>query len=119
PKTDRSRRLLRLPAVLTAALRSHRVRQASERQAAGPAWQETGLLFTTLRGGPYDPRALGHDWAALLKRAGVRHRKFHTTRHTAISTMAAMGVPLKVIQEVAGHATLATTADIYTHVAPA
>ena len=34
------------------------------------------------------------------------------------AAMLAQGVPLKVAQEVLGHATIAITADIYSHLAP-
>jgi integrase len=46
-KTPRSRRTVPLPAVCVSALRVHRQRQREERLAAGPLWQEHGLVFTT------------------------------------------------------------------------
>ena len=54
----------------------------------------------------------------MLAVAGVERRKFHATRHTAVSMMMAEGVPLKVIQKVVGHSLLSTTADTYGHLAP-
>lgn len=39
--------------------------------------------------------------------------------HTAASVLLAQGVPLTVVQEVLGHSLLSTTADIYSHLAPA
>jgi integrase len=44
PKTARGRRVLPLPASLVSALRSLRDRQASERQVAGVAYQDMGLV---------------------------------------------------------------------------
>ncbi len=46
-KTAKSRRTLALPKVCIEALKRHRTRQLEERLKAGPAWQETGLVFTT------------------------------------------------------------------------
>ncbi len=119
PKTAKSKRALKLPPSLVAALQGHRDRQAFERQAAGERWQEGGFVFTTTIGTPLDPRNVIRQWHALLAVAGVERREFHATRHTAVSVMIAQGVPLKVIQEVVGHSLLSTTADTYGHLTPA
>lgn len=52
PKTKRSRRTLPLPELTVRALRAHRVRQNEERLAAGAAWQDHDLVFTTREGRP-------------------------------------------------------------------
>jgi integrase len=52
-----------------------------------------------------------------LKRAGLREIGWHVLRHTFASHLAMRGVPLKVIQELLGHASIATTM-IYAHLAP-
>jgi len=46
PKTSRGRRTIDLDLRTVAALRSHRARQVQERLAWGPAWIDTGLVFT-------------------------------------------------------------------------
>jgi integrase len=55
PKTPRSRRTIHLADCAVEALRRHRARQAEARLAAGPAWQDEGLVFSTLAGGRLDP----------------------------------------------------------------
>jgi integrase len=45
-----------LPAPLAAALRNHRAPPNAERLAAGTAWADSGLIFTTPFGKPIDPR---------------------------------------------------------------
>ena len=99
PKTEKSRRTLRLPAPLVTALRAHRDRQGFERAAAGSDWQACGLVFTTRLGTPIDPRNLLRSWHRLLADSGLERRAFHTTRHTAASLLIAEGVPMKVVQE--------------------
>ena len=42
----------------------------------------------------------------------------HTLRHSAATTMLTNGVPLKVVSEILGHASIVITADIYGHVSP-
>lgn len=54
----------------------------------------------------------------LLRAAGLPPQRFHDLRHGAASFMLAAGVPLKVVQEVLGHANIAITADTYAHVMP-
>ena len=50
--------------------------------------------------------------------AGLPHMRFHDLRHSAATFLAAARVDMKVAQERLGHGTIATTADIYTHVSP-
>jgi integrase len=42
----------------------------------------------------------------------------HTLRHSAASVMLSAGVPLKVISEIFGHASVAITGDVYGRVSP-
>ena len=72
PKTRHSRRTIPLPALAVDALREHRARQAAERLAAGPAWQDSGLVFTTAHGTPIEPRNLNRHWYGLRDRTGYR-----------------------------------------------
>ncbi len=53
-------------------------------------------------------------WVATLKQAKVRNFRWHDLRHTFCSRLAQAGVSLKVIQEAAGHKTIAMSAR-YAH----
>ena len=44
--------------------------------------------------------------------------QIHDLRHGAASLMAAMGIPPRVAMELLGHSQMATTMNIYAHVAP-
>ena len=67
---------------------------------------------------PTDPVfAIGDNkkwWAQALKDAGIENLRWHDLRHTFCSRLAQAGVGLKVIQEAAGHKTIAMTAR-YAH----
>jgi integrase len=53
-----------------------------------------------------------------LKRANLKHFRFHDGRHTHASLLLKQNVHPKVVQERLGHATISTTLDLYSHVAP-
>jgi integrase len=90
-------------------LRSHRVRQIEARLAAGAAWRDQDLVFTNPVGGPIEPVLLHRDFQRVLRKAGLPTIKFHALRHSAASLMLAQGVPLKTIQEILGHSSIAMT----------
>jgi integrase len=117
-KTDSSRRNLSLPQSVVAALRAHRIRQLQERLLAGITRQDSGLVFTSHRGTPLEPRNLLRDFARILQRAQVPRVRFHDLRHSAASLLLAQGIPMRLIQEILGHSSIAMTADLYAHVAP-
>ena len=68
------------------ALREHRKWQAEARLAAGPLWQDTGLVFTTSVGAPLDASHVRRNFRALCEKAGIggfwTPRKL---RHTFVS----------------------------------
>jgi integrase len=117
-KTKRSRREMALPDEVVKALRRHRARQAEQRLVAGPRWHESGLVFTTSRGTPVEPRNAVRHFKALLKKAGIAEQRFHNLRHTAASLLLAQGVHPRVVMEVLGHSRISLTMDVYSHVMP-
>jgi integrase len=50
PKSNKSRRTIPLPAASARMLRTHRANQAAEALALGPAWVDSGLVFTSAVG---------------------------------------------------------------------
>jgi integrase len=67
-------------------------------------------VFTTELGEPCDPRNALRALKAAAKRAGLHSSvELHTLRHSAASVMLSAGVPLKVVSEVFGHASVAIT----------
>ena len=120
PKTERSRRTLRLPEAVVRALRTHRVRQLEERLAAGPRWNESGLVFSTAIGTPLDPQSAVSQFKAVLSKAGLSSAtRFHDLRHSAASLLLAQGVPMRAVMELLGHSSIGLTANTYSHVMPA
>lgn len=73
-----------------------------------------GYIFTSSRGNPYDIQFLNRR----LKGVHIegKHLTTHIFRHTHISMLAELGVPLKTIMQRVGHNDPKTTLSIYTHV---
>jgi hypothetical protein len=61
-------------------LRTQRARQAAERLAAGKAWRDSDLIFTSLTGTPLDPKAVHRYFKQLL--AGGTPRDHSLARFT-------------------------------------
>ena len=70
-KTPESRRTLALPRKCVEALREHRVRQAGDRFAAGPLWQDHGLVFASAVGTPMDDHNVRRMFRAITEDAGL------------------------------------------------
>ncbi len=119
PKTNRSRRTIRLTLQAVEALRRHLERQLREIEALGDLYRDEGLVFTTEVGTPVNPSNLRQrSLAPLLKKAGLPHIRFHDLRHTCATLLLGKGVHPKFVQELLGHATIAITLDTYSHVMP-
>ena len=73
-------------------------------------------VFITRRGGPFSRKTI---WALIKKialEAGIQKKVSpHTLRHSFATHLLANGAPLRIIQEMLGHADISTT-QIYTHV---
>jgi integrase len=119
PKTARSRRTLVLPPAVGDRLLAHRRRQQAERLAAGPLWQDHGLMFPSERGTPLDPRNLTRHHHALLARLGLPRRPFHSLRHFAATRLLEAGADVRLLQAYLGHSSIIVTGDVYAHVQPA
>jgi integrase len=118
-KTTRSRRTIHLPARATAALRAQLEAQEAARTAAGDDWQDVdGLVFTDAIGRPLHGWNAAQGFDRLLERAKLRHVPFHALRHSWATLALASGVPLKVVADNLGHASIAVTASFYSGIVP-
>jgi integrase len=118
PKTARSRRVVPVPPPTLAALRAYQRRQKADQLAAGPAWRDTGLVFTTHLGGPLEPRNVNRSWYAIRSRAGLTGFRLHDLRHSCASFMLAAGASPRTVMKTLGHSQIGLTMNTYTHVLP-
>jgi integrase len=122
PKTEKGRRAVPLVAVTVQALRAHHDRQQVERLVAGDGYAAHdggGFIFATERGEPLEGTAVyKYLWRPTLKRLGLPLVRLHDCRHSAATLWLEAGLPLKLVQELLGHSSIAITGDVYAHILP-
>jgi integrase len=118
PKTPKSRRTVMLTPTALSALQEHRRRQAEERLRLGTEWEDQGLVFPNVTGGPQDPGTMSTRFKDVLTRLDLPAVRFHDLRHTAASLLLSAGTHPKVVSEMLGHSTIVLTLDTYSHVIP-
>ena len=76
-------------------------------------------LFAGSAGQPITPGAFWQNvWCPLLRRAGLRHRKPHSLRHTFASQLLANRESPVYVKEQMGHSSIKITVDTYGHLIP-
>lgn len=115
PKTASGRRTVPLNALAREALQRQHVQQATWKLAAGPAWTDRGLIFTTHEGTPLRRFEVARALRQAVARAGLPPMTLHGLRHLAGSLALAAGVPLPLVSRMLGHAHVGITASIYSH----
>ncbi|HYY72352.1 MAG TPA: site-specific integrase [Candidatus Bathyarchaeia archaeon] len=112
-KTQASKRWMPLDRSLAERLRLH---QAS----LPPLAKSSDWVFANPETGkPYWPGRIQENWLVpAAEKAGLGRIGWHTFRHSHSTLLHALGVDLKVQQELLRHADIRTTMNIYTHAVP-
>lgn len=118
PKTQRSRRFVRMTPKLATFLREYKQERKALYRDSGRELGLDDLVFASAEGKPLDPSYLSHSFGKLVRRIGLSGVRFHDLRHTFTSLMLLRGVSVKVVSEVLGHASAAFTLDTYGHIIP-
>ena len=83
------------------------------RESRTPA--ETAHVLISKTGTPVDPKNFVRTFHEIRDRAGLPRITVHHTRHTAATLLKNLGVPVRDIQLILGHANISTTQEIYQH----
>ena len=119
PKTAKSRRLIALSPSNVTVLQEYWEAQNKMRQTLDlPLVTDNDLVFSHWDGTPLLPNSVTHAWMKLVRRCGLKGIRLHDARHTHASLLLKQGVHPKIVQERLGHAGIAVTLDLYSHVAP-
>jgi integrase len=123
-ETTKSRRVrrVRIDEATAADLRRWKAEQATERLAFGQPWKthaglgiEAPWIVTEPDGAVVHPDTLLARWKRLVKVAGVTPIGLHGARHSFAELALSSGARLDVVSRALGHASIATTGNIYTH----
>lgn len=113
-KTEGSSSTIPLPPKLVPILRQHRHDQLSD--AATSEANRQGLVFTSSRGTPLEPRNVNRAFSELVKKAGVRPIRLHDLRHSCATLLFTMGVEAATVQRILRHSSIAVTTGVYMEV---
>lgn len=116
PKSDRSRRTVKLAADLIDSLRRHKVDQSQRRLLIGERWIDEGLVFDNGDGAACDPDEMTRAFRRFADEAGCDRRiTLHSLRHFVASHLLAEGEPATAVSEYLGHHSAAFTLSVYGH----
>lgn len=115
-KTEGSVAVLPVPQTLLPILTNHRRRQLEERLAAGSAWRDSGLVFTTTQGGALEPRNVNRMFHGLCEKADVPQLRVHDLRHSCATLLFTMGVQPATVQKILRHSSITVTTGTYVEV---
>jgi integrase len=118
-KTPRGRRSVALDERTVQVLREWRKRQLEERLAWGPAYVDSGRVFTRENGEPLTPDQVSQAFRWLVERSELPYISLHGLRHTHATLALQAGVHPVVVQERLGHSSVKVTLDTYSHAVPA
>ncbi len=110
-KRSRSRRVVKLQAWVMELLREQK---SKDMDSGGDCF-----IFRAKRGGPIrESHFVGRYFKPLLKGAELPAIRLYDLRHGAATIALAAGVSAKIVSEQLGHANVAFTLDVYSHVLP-
>ena len=88
------------------------------RLAAGPAWSDSGHVFTTEVGEPLRPATVSLAFERAVGRAKLPAIRLQDLRHVSATLALLAGVPVHVVSARLGHADPAITLRVYSHCLP-
>jgi integrase len=115
-KSAGSRRTIVLPLPAQVALKRQQAAQERRRAGCRGLWLETGAVFDRGDGKRRDMRSARERFARIVKDLGLPPLTPHGLRHTVASYLFQRRVPALLISRLLGHASVAITQDLYTHI---
>lgn len=90
-------------------LKMLKAEKLSESQRLGSQWIGGNWVFTQWNGEMMNPMTPTKQFSKFLARNGLKHRKFHSLRHTSATLLLYAGVNIKQVQGRLGHGDIETT----------
>jgi integrase len=119
PPKDHEGRDVKMSPALAAALRAHLEAMDLEGQMNKWTPEQRRLVFPNTVGGTVRySKFLETVWKPLLKKAGLAHRRYHSTRHSYATWLLSDGADIRWVSQQLGHSSISITVDIYGHLQP-
>jgi integrase len=101
-RSTAGQRTVGLTAEVVVALREHKARQAAERLAAGPDWQDHDLVFPSEVGSPMDPSNVRRFFTRIGHKAGLEYSIPYLMRHSGVSLLIDRGATIEEVADLTG-----------------
>lgn len=127
PKTKTSKRDIPMLGICHELLKIQKNEQEDQKKLAGELWQPLigldNLVFSMDNGRPVSREKVTSELNKILRkmqkdRISIPDFTFHSLRHTFATRGLEQEIPLRIMQSILGHTTLAMTSDLYSHVLP-
>lgn len=118
-KTENSYRVVPMLDKVVRILQEYKKKvQAEQEELAelGEGFKEDDFIFKTKYNHPITSEYLRKTCQGICKSNNFRKVGIHELRHTFATRSIEAGIDLRVLQEILGHASYSTTADIYVHI---
>lgn len=112
-KNAASVRSVSLPSFFLKELKEYRL---EEMKSANGTWDDHLFVFGGLR--PLAPSTVDHNFAAAIKKAGVKQIRIHDLRHSCASLLISQNISVVGVSRRLGHKNIEQTLNTYAHLMP-
>ena len=119
PPKDYEVRSVVVPTECIELIQELKAEKEQEAEKLGDQWIEGGWIFTQWNGEIMNPMTPTKWFEKFLAKNGLKHRKFHSLRHTSATLLLYGGASIKQVQGRLGHGDIETTNKYLHYIAEA
>lgn len=109
PPKDYETRTVTINDTCTELLKLLKAEKIEQARRLGSKWVNENWIFTQWDGAIMNPMTPTKQFTKFLDKYGLKHRKFHSLRHTSATLLLYAGVNIKQVQGRLGHSDIETT----------